>query len=94
MIVGVKRLKFRIEVFSLKEKRQITRSLIQRIQNKYKISIAETANQNHLGILEVGLAIVSNDRLFIERKYDKILTFIESNYEIEMFEQIIEYIYF
>ncbi|MBG9982714.1 DUF503 domain-containing protein [Aerococcaceae bacterium DSM 111020] len=93
MIVGITKLKFRIQAFSLKEKRQLSKSLIQRVQHKYSVSIAETSEQDHLGLLEIGIAIVSNERLHIERKQNKILNYIEAHYDVEMFDQIVEYVY-
>lgn len=94
MIVGIYKLTGRIEVFSLKEKRQIIKSLMQRIQHKFHLSIAETAYQDHLGKVEMGLAIVSNNKAFIERNYEMILNYIEANGEIEIYRQDHEFIYF
>ncbi|MBG9983682.1 DUF503 domain-containing protein [Aerococcaceae bacterium DSM 111022] len=94
MIVGIYKLSGRIEVFSLKEKRQIIKSLVHKIQNKYHISIAETGVQDNLQQVEIGMAIVSNNKPMIEKSMEQILSFIESHYAIEIFEWDFEFIYF
>lgn len=94
MIIGIYQLNGRIETYSLKEKRQIVKSLIQKIQNKYHISIAETGVQDSLQQVEIGIAIVSNNKPMIEKSAQQILSFIEAHYEVEIFNWDFEFIYF
>ena len=49
MIVGTGKIKFKLyDINSLKEKRKIVKSIINRIKNKFNISIAETdLNDSH-----------------------------------------------
>ncbi|MCL2873929.1 MAG: DUF503 domain-containing protein [Defluviitaleaceae bacterium] len=44
---------------SLKDKRQIRRSLIEKTRNKFNVSIAEIATQDILQTLTIGVAVVS-----------------------------------
>ena len=74
MVVSV--LRFTLElpgVSSLKEKRQVVQSLKHRIQNKFKITVAEVDRQDSLGFADIGAAIVSNSRSFGESVLQKAL---------------------
>lgn len=74
------------DAFSLKDKRSVIKSILQKTHTKYNVSIAEVeAHDIHnMGVL--GLSIVSNSALFNEQSIDKITNFIESNYELEIVE--------
>lgn len=72
------------EVFSLKEKRSIRKKLIDRLKNKFNISIAETGNMDSLSTLEIGFSAVSNDYKHLEEIYQNVINFIESNFMLEI----------
>jgi hypothetical protein len=61
---------------SLKDKRRIVKSLIQRLQSRFNVSAAEVAAQDSYRIAVVGLAVVANDGTFVGRQLDTILDFI------------------
>lgn len=44
---------------SLKDKRRLLRSLLQRLHNRYPIAVAETGRQDEHAFAEIGLAVVS-----------------------------------
>ena len=69
------------DVYSIKDKRRIIRSLKDRIGHKFKVSIAEVDLQDSLRFAQVGVAKVSNSRKFGESVMNKILTFTENNVE-------------
>jgi uncharacterized protein YlxP (DUF503 family) len=80
MVVSI--LRFTLElpgVASLKEKRQIVQSIKHRIQNKFKITVAEVDLQDSLGFAEIGAAIVSNSRSFGESVLNKALHLAEGH---------------
>ena len=47
-------------VHSLKEKRMIINSLVSRLQNRFRISVAEIAEQDAHQIIVIGIAAISN----------------------------------
>jgi len=46
---------------SLKEKRAIVRSLVERLRSRMQVSAAETGDQEYVSRAEVGFAVVSGD---------------------------------
>ncbi len=78
MIVGTGKIKFRLyDINSLKGKRKIVKSMINRIKNKFNISIAETDyNDSHLWA-EIGFSITGNNARVINSKLDKVLNMAE-----------------
>jgi uncharacterized protein YlxP (DUF503 family) len=80
--VVVSLLQFVIElpgVSSLKQKRQIVQSIKHRIQNKFKISVAEVDLQDSLGFAQIGAAVVSNSKSYGESVLQKALQLAENN---------------
>jgi uncharacterized protein YlxP (DUF503 family) len=49
------------ESHSLKEKRAVVRSLVERLRRRMQVSAAEVGLQDHVGRAEVGYAVVSGD---------------------------------
>ncbi|MCD4721491.1 MAG: DUF503 domain-containing protein [Desulfobacula sp.] len=73
MVVGTGKIKFKLYgVSSLKEKRRIVKSIINRIKNKFNISIAETDyNDSHLWA-QIGFSIIGNNSRIVNSKLDKV----------------------
>jgi uncharacterized protein YlxP (DUF503 family) len=70
MMIGVLRVKLRLpENQSLKGKRQVIKSLIARLHNRFHVSAAEVANNDSWQLATIGVAVVSND----ERHADEVL---------------------
>ena len=57
---------------SLKEKRRVVRSLIERIHSRYRVSIAETAHHDLHQRAEIGIAAVHQSEHEIERMMESI----------------------
>ena len=49
------------ESHSLKEKRAVVRSLVQRLRTRMQVSAAEVGEQDRVGRSQVGFAVVSGD---------------------------------
>lgn len=62
---------------SIKEKRRIVNSLKSKLQNRYKVSIAEVDLLSSLTFTQIGAAVVSNSKQHGESVMNKTLTFIE-----------------
>ncbi len=66
------------DIASIKEKRQIVQSVKHRLQNKFKISVAEVALQDSWRFAEIGAAVVSNSKQYGESVLHKALQFAEN----------------
>ena len=75
---------------SLKDKRQIIKSLIETTRQKFNISIAEVDDLDMWGRATVGIACVANDKQFVNKVLDKVLDTLESNPTIDVGEVVME----
>ncbi len=80
------------EVASLKEKRQVVRSLIERLRSRFNISIGEIGNLDMWNKTSIGFSLVGNDPGFINSGISKVLDFIDGDYRLEIIKQDIEII--
>ncbi|MCL2361992.1 MAG: DUF503 domain-containing protein [Defluviitaleaceae bacterium] len=69
---------------SLKDKRQICRSLIEKARQRFNASIAEIDTQDMHQTLTIGVAIVSGDIAHAQRSLDEIIRFMERNADAEL----------
>ena len=69
---------------SLKDKRQVCRSIIDKTRQKFNASVAEVDTQDMHQTLTVGVAVVSGDASHTQRSLDEIIRFMESHAEAEM----------
>ena len=74
MVIGTGKIKFKLYgVHSLKEKRSIIKSIINRIKNNFNISIAEIDYNDSHSWAQIGFSIVGNDSKLVNSKVDKVL---------------------
>ncbi|MCL2387859.1 MAG: DUF503 domain-containing protein [Defluviitaleaceae bacterium] len=71
---------------SLKDKRQIRRSLIEKTKHKFNVSIAEIATQDAHQTLTIGIAVVSGDGAHRQNSIDEIIRFAEEHTNAELVE--------
>ncbi len=82
LIIGTCRVTLRASwVSSLKEKRMIVKSIIERTKNKFNVSIAEVEEQDNHKIIVLGFACVSNETAHANSMIDHVINFIESHTE-------------
>jgi hypothetical protein len=62
---------------SLKQKRGVVRSIIQRVRNRFNLSVAEVGGQGTWQRASLGLGIVGSDEATLRRQLEKALSFIE-----------------
>jgi uncharacterized protein len=62
---------------SLKDKRQVVRSLLQRLRNTFAVAAAEVADQDKRQLATLGLASVSGDAGHAEEVLDSAIRYIE-----------------
>ena len=79
MIVGICHLDVIIpENHSLKGKRQVIKRIIDRVRNRFNISIAEVGDNELWQRSQLGISLVGNDRRFINSYLDRVVNFIEA----------------
>jgi uncharacterized protein YlxP (DUF503 family) len=77
MTVGVCRVTLRLpENGSLKGKRQVLRSLTQRLRNKFNVAVAEVGDNERWQIATIGVTCVSNDARHAREQLDRVVAFI------------------
>ncbi|MCX5646976.1 MAG: DUF503 domain-containing protein [Phycisphaerae bacterium] len=80
MLVGVMTAQLHLPgVGSLKDKRHIVKSVIGRLQSRFNVSVSEVEHQDSHTSAVLGLAVVSNERAFIDQQLDAILTFMRND---------------
>ena len=62
---------------SLKEKRGVIRSLVERLRTRLRLSAAEVGLQDHVGRAQVGFAAVSGDLATARSQVDAALRFVD-----------------
>lgn len=72
------------EAHSLKEKRQVVKSIIERIKSKFNVSIAEIAYNELWNRSSIGLAVVSNSKRLCEESINKIISFVDNDERVEI----------
>lgn len=75
---------------SLKDKRQVVKSLIETTRQKFNISIAEIDDLDKWRKATIGIACVSNDKAYVNRILDKVVNTLESNPAVEVGEVELE----
>jgi len=92
MHVSVCQIKLRLpENHSLKGKRQVIQSIITRLQNKFKVSVAEVDNQDLWQLATLGIACVSNHRRHADETLSNVVKFIVQHYpDVELLSSEIE----
>ncbi len=80
MIVGVMTAQLYLHgVTSLKDKRKIVKSLIERLKNRFNISISEVGHNDIKTSAIIAIAVVSNDTQFVNKQLDKVLDFMRND---------------
>jgi uncharacterized protein YlxP (DUF503 family) len=79
MFIGILRLTLHLpEPGSLKSKRHLLRSAVDRVKAKFNVSIAEVADNDLWQRSVVGVAAVGNDHAFVNETLDKVADFVGS----------------
>ncbi len=80
MLVGVMTVTLHMQgIGSLKEKRHIVKSVIGRLQSRFNVSVSEVEHQDSKIAAVLGMAVVSNERVFVQQQLDAILNFMRND---------------
>jgi hypothetical protein len=91
MVVGVCHLELYLhDNFSLKGKRQVLRSIVQRARQRFNIAIAEVAEQDLWQKAVLGICAVGNDRQRVNSTLDQVINFIEETQLTDVADSQIE----
>lgn len=85
MLVGVLSLELFLEgADSLKGKRQVLRSLLERLKHRYNVSVAEVGRQDSWKYATVGVSAVSGDMAHLDKMLNVVVRFIENHHGVEI----------
>jgi uncharacterized protein YlxP (DUF503 family) len=92
MNIGVCKIRLRLpENSSLKGKRQVLKSIIARVVNKFNVSIAEVDDHDLWQIATLGICCVSNNKRHANEVLSKVVNYIvNSRFDIEILDYEIE----
>jgi len=94
MVVGVARIVLLIpEGTSLKGKRKVVKSVVQRVRNRFNVSISEIGDHDLWQKAELGISATGNDSRFINSCMDKIMNHIENMNLAQVIDSEIEIIH-
>ena len=80
VIVGTLRIELAIfEATTLKDKRRVVKSLKDRLASRFNVSVAEVEALNSPRQAVLGVALVGNDRRFVESCLDKVVDHVRLN---------------
>lgn len=71
---------------SLKDKRQVCRSLIEKTRKRFNVSIAEVDTQDKHQRMTIGIAVVSGDAAHARRSLDEVIRYMEEHADAELAE--------
>jgi uncharacterized protein len=93
MTVGVARITLRLhENRSLKEKRRVVKSLIEKSRHRFNVALAEVADQDVHQQATLGVAVVGNDGRVLNSILDHVISYMESLHLAELIDHEIELI--
>jgi uncharacterized protein YlxP (DUF503 family) len=80
MVVGTLQVRLLIrESRTLKDKRQVVRSIKDRLRNAFNVSVAEVDEEDHRQLAVLGMAMVGNEVKFVRNCLEKIVTILRSH---------------
>lgn len=92
MVVGSLRLRILCrESRSLKDKRQVVRSIKDRLRNQFNVSVAEVDDLDHLQIAVLGFAMVSNEASHVRTSLEQVVNAIRSHPVAELIDHSSEF---
>ncbi|EDT79879.1 DUF503 domain-containing protein [Clostridium perfringens] len=71
-------------VHSLKEKRMVVKSIVQRLKNKFNVSVGEVHEQDIHQIIVIGISVVCGDQKQVDSTLENLIDFVEENTDAEI----------
>jgi len=94
MYIGALQLTLRIPLSaSLKDKRQVVQSVLQRVRNKFEVAAAEIATLESWQVATIGVSCVSNSARHVEDVLEHVRRYIEETRpDVEVTDEQLEVI--
>ncbi len=93
MVVGTLKIVFMLhDNRSLKGKRKVVRSIIDRTKNKFNVAVAEVGSNDLWQRIELGVCTVGNDRRHVDTSLANVMSFLESLHLAEILDYEMEII--
>lgn len=73
-------------VKSLKEKRMVVKSIVQKLKNKFNVSVAEIDEQDVHKTAVIGIAAICGSSAQADSTMEHIISFVESNTDAEIID--------
>ncbi len=91
MVVGTLKITFHLtDNRSLKGKRKVVRSMVDKVKARFNVSIAEVGSNDKWQKIELGVSAVGNDRRHIDSSLNHVLGFLDSLYLAQIVDTDIE----
>jgi uncharacterized protein YlxP (DUF503 family) len=91
MTVGIARLTLFLPTsHSLKEKRVVVRRVKDRVRQKFNVACAEVEDNDLWQRAIIGLALIGNERRFVESALDEVIRFVRGEAEVTNAEREIQ----
>jgi uncharacterized protein YlxP (DUF503 family) len=80
MILGTAELRLHIpEAQSLKDRRRVVKSIVQRVRNRFDVAIADVDEQPQWQVVTLGVVAVANSSNHVETVVQQVINFVEQN---------------
>ena len=87
--IGVARITLYLEgTFSLKDKRQVVRSVTQKVRNQFNVGIAEVEDLNDARVATLAVVCVSNSAPHADEMLATVVRYIEARVEIGVLGEV------
>jgi uncharacterized protein YlxP (DUF503 family) len=73
-------------VHSLKEKRMVVKSIVQKLKNKFNLSVAEVAEQDIYQTIVIGIAAICGSSAQVDSTMENVINFVENNTDAELID--------
>ena len=91
MIVGTLRVRLLLrQARSLKDKRQVVKSIKDRLRNAFNVSVAEVEAQEHRQLVVLGVAMVSNEAGHVRGALEQVVSALRAHPVAEFLDHEIE----
>jgi uncharacterized protein len=93
MVVGISTIELTIpESRSLKDKRQVLRSMLDGVRRRFNVSAAEVEHLDLWQRAGIGLAAVSNEQKYVDQLLNKVIHWIEENPRVNVVDVQVEFL--
>jgi uncharacterized protein YlxP (DUF503 family) len=78
---------------SLKGKRKVVKSLIEKVRHKFDAAVAEVGDNDLWQKAKIGVSLVGNDRQLLEARLQQIMNYMENQHLAEIIDSQVELCY-